>query len=794
MPRLASPSFKDKAISFLMTVTFRTLTTFGLLFALTPISLLSERHSIPSALFLADLTSSAIVQSTYTSRQMDRKTTARLAKDLFLHQPIFLDASWDELQAYLSENHEEVGAGIAGTLLSAFAKPIDEYALGKLASGKPIVTQSLASIEELKTIIQRIGFDLHISVFHRPNSEESILVLSRGGPLFSRYANTLVSATPRDVFARDIDALLVAKNPGTGPRLLALGLERGQLHSAGYRLSHSYHRSVDNVPFPLKFMLQEAGLLRGSSIRSEHVEHLIESDLGLPAAGKGFDLLFASQAPFSKSSFLASDYHNDLTLFWKDIQRPESPARRWVTQRLLDNLGPGMGSGQTGFLRHSHQFEVLRQQLQRFVAQRMTNRAPIRMVSAGASLGYEAFSMAAESLMEASEHPDWWEGSALRVPFMVQGIELHPTRVAEARDLFLSDAPWPEAFPLSTSLRWDSLEALRSPIQSLLTFDELSLIDKAALDTIANADIVFLNNVLYLLNDLARERLVEALQRTRIGTVLIAIPSQGLNVRKAGFTPIPHAGVHMFIKGPPSQTQMDLRPEADLLPEDESLIRLRLLEIKATQRSFIDRLKQSAQGVRRVMIGLRGYVADPTNYAGVLSAMKRYGGPLADKRLFEVGSSAGVFLQALQTLGLSAEGMDTNPKLVELGQAEGIRLYEGDILRSETHPQTTYDITFSVNLLDALQEDGWVEDPHQTRSRRDAFSNNQRARLALKNFYYLTAPGGLSIHEAELGFPFNLDDVRESGFEILQWNIAENLIVLRRPSSPTPQRHLATAA
>ncbi|MFH1799894.1 MAG: response regulator [Candidatus Omnitrophota bacterium] len=181
-------------------------------------------------------------------------------------------------------------------------------------------------------------------------------------------------------------------------------------------------------------------------------------------------------------------------------------------------------------------------------------------------------------------------------------------------------------------------------------------------------------------------------------------------------------------------------------------------------------------------------------YATLLSMLKKYAGPLSSKRMLEIGSREGYFLMALRELGMSCDGLEIAPKMVSFGKREGLSVFLGSILDLPRSLPGKYDVTFSRQVLDVLDDvtfDGQFREYDET----DLVPGIKQARhrelgrRMLANLAALTNSGGISIHEVldTLDFPVTKEDYENAGFEVLDEVSDEphkaKIVILRRVSA-----------
>lgn len=184
------------------------------------------------------------------------------------------------------------------------------------------------------------------------------------------------------------------------------------------------------------------------------------------------------------------------------------------------------------------------------------------------------------------------------------------------------------------------------------------------------------------------------------------------------------------------------------------------------------RVRVAQVGQQRRAPGASGYWVEAGSYSEILSRMKRYAGPLGNKRVLEIGPGSGVFLLALRELGLiEAEGLEVDPELVALANEQGLAVVHGDFLSPPPAMlEKPYDVTFSHKVLDLpiVHERGyWTEDAHRI------------GIVTLQQLAKLTKQGGISVHQIDLTWPFTPADIEEAGFELLE-NSAYFLVMRRR--------------
>lgn len=262
---------------------------------------------------------------------------------------------------------------------------------------------------------------------------------------------------------------------------------------------------------------------------------------------------------------------------------------------------------------------------------------------------------------------------------------------------------------------------------------------------------------------------VSALVRRLSGQSKMKRSGSGSNQTKPDFTS--HSGGYSddpFVES--------RRAEIDWLPADRDSLTERLLGIDTGSHELISRLRELLRK-SGPDYGLRGFTSRAGAYDELLLLMKKWGSPLASKCLLEVGPGPGLFLNALHKLGAHADGLETHPGFVRLGRDAGVSMIQGSLLnpphRLNEHP---YDITFSRDVLDALQVNAVIRGPDD---RTAGFG-------ALRQLARFTKMGGLSIHIAERGFPFTDADIRAAGFEILSHDDRKNSLVMRRVSAVGP--------
>ncbi|MBI4396148.1 MAG: methyltransferase domain-containing protein, partial [Elusimicrobia bacterium] len=171
----------------------------------------------------------------------------------------------------------------------------------------------------------------------------------------------------------------------------------------------------------------------------------------------------------------------------------------------------------TLFFRHAEEFEALRKSLPELIRQRSAEGAKaLTALSLGASTGNEAVSIAAAFLSETQNHPEWNPLS-----LKVHGYEIDGPTVRQAQEnlrtgwLDLGDSDNEQTYskkvrPYLPQIRRDGM----------VEFHEGDITGGEAGGAVEQADIIFLNHVLYQMTAESHGRLAESLQKMRPGAIL----------------------------------------------------------------------------------------------------------------------------------------------------------------------------------------------------------------------------------------------------------------------------------
>ncbi len=243
----------------------------------------------------------------------------------------------------------------------------------------------------------------------------------------------------------------------------------------------------------------------------------------------------------------------------------------------------------------------------------------------------------------------------------------------------------------------------------------------------------------------------------------------GHRTQDTGHAPQGHAELQATGSGssarPQGIAEQEREPEAvaeiDRLPMDVERIALKLQQ-----------MNRAALSARR--LALSDYHEKPVQYARMVSLLKQYAGPLAGKRVREIGPKDGAFLLALRELGLEAEGLEISQNAAQSARERwGLSVIQGDFLEP---PADTVafpsDVTFSIGVLDFLVSNGEVRHP----------INREIGLRALAQLARLTKQEGVSIHGVAIAgdFPFTEDDLSQYHFELIGGGFTQEFIVLRR--------------
>ncbi|MFA5349748.1 MAG: GNAT family N-acetyltransferase [Candidatus Omnitrophota bacterium] len=158
-------------------------------------------------------------------------------------------------------------------------------------------------------------------------------------------------------------------------------------------------------------------------------------------------------------------------------------------------------------------------------------------------------------------------------------------------------------------------------------------------------------------------------------------------------------------------------------------------------------------------------------------------------RILEIGSGPGWFLLFLKEIGtnnlkgdgqakelkriladVKFQGLEINEDFSRFAKGMGLAVQKADLLKPLSLGK--YDITYTNNVLDALQKDSELK---VLSNKKPDF---ELGKVVLTRMNRLTKMGGFGIHRAEFGFPFNPDILKKSGFEIIDGKVESNFIVL----------------
>jgi len=142
-------------------------------------------------------------------------------------------------------------------------------------------------------------------------------------------------------------------------------------------------------------------------------------------------------------------------------------------------------------------------------------------------------------------------------------------------------------------------------------------------------------------------------------------------------------------------------------------------------------------------------------YSPILAAMHRHYGSLKGKRMLEIGYRIPMFLDYLNSVGVTTVGIDIAPIF------DGENLYKMDIENMPREFKEKYshkfDVVFERLALSRLYDEMYVLEKGRLR-----FKNKK---LILSNIAALLKPKGLLILQDDRGSIFTMDQLKKAGFE-----------------------------
>ena len=177
------------------------------------------------------------------------------------------------------------------------------------------------------------------------------------------------------------------------------------------------------------------------------------------------------------------------------------------SRELKVNVVEAMTTNETSFFRDSRPFESLNSGVIPLLAQQRAATRTLRVWSAAASSGQEAYSIA----MTLREHPalQGWN-------IKIQGSDIANSVLAQARSGRYAQLEVNRGLPATKLVKWFEKDGLgwvvKPELRQLVKFDQLNLLSQWPA-TYARFDIVFLRNVLIYFDVETKRKILERMKR-----------------------------------------------------------------------------------------------------------------------------------------------------------------------------------------------------------------------------------------------------------------------------------------